>query len=536
MNPKIRVAVLLDGRGLPAWQSYIVEQLRASDYATVDLLLLVGDGSPEGHRKPFLYRAFAKRDARRPVAAPDACAKTDIENWMPGIERLRFPQGTAPTSRDGPAMEQIIGEIGTRELDLILAFSGLRRIDELASIAKQGVWFYRHGYRQMACEDGQTVGFWEVVKRRPFVYSSLNRRLPGSPDEVLYDSFSPVNHLSHFTTRNEHLWKIQSFVPRVLRRLHRGSSDSNDKRTNEEDAACIPLSSLRLLAGLTSYAFWRVRQKRARKIYSRRWILLFTRGAPEDWSGYRKLVPPKGRFWADPHVLRRDGGDYVFFEDASLEAWRGHLSVMCLSANASEPEVRKIIERPYHLSYPFLLEWKGETWIIPESGENRTVEAYRCREFPFRWEYSHCLMKDVSAYDATLFQHDGIWWMFANVREHEGASTWDELCLFYADDPLSESWRPHPMNPIVSDVRQARPGGPLFCRDGRIFRPSQNSSYRYGYGLNINEVLELSETGYRERVVERIEPNWDRNVQGIHSYSAIDGLAVVDAIYRSRKP
>jgi hypothetical protein len=122
------------------------------------------------------------------------------------------------------------------------------------------------------------------------------------------------------------------------------------------------------------------------------------------------------------------------------------------------------------------------------------------------------------------------------VREHEGASTWDELCLFYADDPLSESWRPHPMNPIVSDVRQARPGGPLFCRDGRIFRPSQNSSYRYGYGLNINEVLELSETGYRERVVERIEPNWDRNVQGIHSYSAIDGLAVVDAIYRSRRP
>ena len=31
------------------------------------------------------------------------------------------------------------------------------------------------------------------------------------------------------------------------------------------------------------------------------------------------------------------------------------------------------------------------------------------------------------------------------------------------------------MNPIVSDVRSARPGGALFRRNGVLYRPGQNS-------------------------------------------------------------
>ena len=130
--------------------------------------------------------------------------------------------------------------------------------------------------------------------------------------------------------------------------------------------------------------------------------------------------------------------------------------------------------------------------MIPESAENRTIELYRFRVFPDDLEFVHILMENVEAYDATLEEYNGLWWMFANVKPHAGASSWDELCLFYSDSPISSTWHPHPLNPVVSDVRCARPAGNLFVQDIYLYRPSQNSSHRYGYGLNINRILDLT--------------------------------------------
>ena len=173
-------------------------------------------------------------------------------------------------------------------------------------------------------------------------------------------------------------------------------------------------------------------------------------------------------------------------------------------------------------------------YLIAETAENRTIEVYKCKNFPDDWEFECKLMENVFAYDATLFEHNDMWWLFANIREHECASTWDELCLFSSDDPLSDDWQPHPMNPIVSDVRSARPAGKLFHKDGRIYRPSQNSSFRYGYALNFSEILELTKTTYKERVVECLEPDWDPSILGLHTFSASGELTVVDAIHRTR--
>jgi len=172
--------------------------------------------------------------------------------------------------------------------------------------------------------------------------------------------------------------------------------------------------------------------------------------------------------------------------------------------------------------------------MIPETAQNRTVEVYKCKNFPNEWELECKLMKNVFAYDATLFEHNDTWWLFANISEHDSASTWDELCLFSSDNPLSDDWQPHPMNPIVSDIRSARPAGKIFRKNGRIYRPSQNSSCRYGYALNFSEILELTKTTYKERVVECLEPDWDPSIIGLHTFSASGELTVIDAIHRTR--
>jgi hypothetical protein len=278
----------------------------------------------------------------------------------------------------------------------------------------------------------------------------------------------------------------------------------------------------------------RARARVLEKVSREQWLLLYAFGAapPEDFGTFKQLAPPPDKFWADPFVVVRDGRYYVFFEEYLYSTNRAHLSVLELDADGLVGAPVRIIERPYHLSYPHLFDYGGELYLIPESKGNRTIEVYRCTEFPYGWELATVLMEDIEAVDATLLEHGGRWWLFANVVENAGSSSWDELCLFSAESPLSRHWTPHPLNPIVSDVKRSRPAGPIFRRDGRLYRPSQDSARCYGYGFHINEITELTPTRYSERIVRSIEPNWDPAIYATHTFMSEHGLTVIDGMRR----
>ncbi len=201
--------------------------------------------------------------------------------------------------------------------------------------------------------------------------------------------------------------------------------------------------------------------------------------------------------------------------------------------NYSDPEV--VLDKPYHLSYPFIFEHESELYMIPESAENRTVELYKCVDFPLRWEFQMNLMEQVTAVDATLIFHQDKWWMFANITENEGASSWDELFLFSSDDLFSQNWTPHPLNPIVSDCKSSRPAGKIFIESGTLYRPSQNCSNHYGYGFNISEITTLNDEHYAETIVSKVTPDWDKNIIGTHTFNRAGSLHIIDAIYKRRK-
>jgi hypothetical protein len=133
-----------------------------------------------------------------------------------------------------------------------------------------------------------------------------------------------------------------------------------------------------------------------------------------------------------------------------------------------------------------------------------------------------------------MCEHDGRWYLFTGVSE-AGGSSCDELFLFVADTPIGP-WTPHPMNPIVSDVRRARPGGPLFRRDGVLYRPAQNSEKFYGHSLVIFEVTELAPDRYAERFAYRIEPDWLPNIHGCHTIAVANDLMVLDCKTMRMRP
>jgi hypothetical protein len=197
---------------------------------------------------------------------------------------------------------------------------------------------------------------------------------------------------------------------------------------------------------------------------------------------------------------------------------------------------RVILECPWHLSYPFVFHFRGRILMVPESEAANRVELYEAVDFPHRWKRAAVLLDSLPAADATLFEQDGTWWMFASVRAAApgaGGSNWDDLHLFHADTPLGP-WRPHPQNPVKMDVRAARSAGRLFRADGRLLRPAQNCARTYGGSLVLCEIERLDRYAYRERVVVEVSADRLPGSHGLHTLSFGKRLAMVDGKYRRR--
>ncbi len=266
------------------------------------------------------------------------------------------------------------------------------------------------------------------------------------------------------------------------------------------------------------------------------WIILAGRHLAYpaiDWQSLIPLIPPKDRYWGDPFPWQHNGCNYVFIEEKLYSTRRGRIACLELDANGALVSRQVVLERPYHLSYPFLFEHEGGLYMLPETAEHRAVELYRCIHFPNQWEFVKDLLGDIYAADATLLEHAGRYWLFANVKT-PGGSSLDALHLFSSDDLLRGEWHPHPANPVVQDLASARPAGRIFLQDGRLIRPAQDSSRRYGGALKFQHILTLTERGYSEVTERTFSPAGSRYL-ATHTFNQAGDLTLVDAVLRRPK-
>jgi hypothetical protein len=252
------------------------------------------------------------------------------------------------------------------------------------------------------------------------------------------------------------------------------------------------------------------------------------------WPAFHSLIPTKDRYWADPFIVICQNQYYVFIEEKMYATGRGRIACLTLDEEGNLKSHQLVLERPYHLSYPFIFEVRGEIYMLPETAQHRTLEIYRCVRFPDQWELAATLMTNIYAVDATLLEYKNKWWLFANVKE-KGGSSLNALHLFYSDDPLSNRWTRHPLNPIVHDIHSARPAGRIFMHDENLIRPSQDNSCRYGYAIKFNRIVKLSETEYEEITEASFEPPSRTKILATHTFNQANDLTVIDAVNRRWK-
>jgi hypothetical protein len=546
----LRIGIMLDSYVSSAWVAKTIEDIQASGFARIELVVLntppVREKPPLGkrlrnHWKLTLYYRYEQWDYKRNKVEPDSKATTDLSPLLRDVPSITVhPLRKGFTDR---IPEDELEAIRSHNLDVLFRF-GFRIIrGGILAAARYGVWSFHHD-DNLEYRGGPPL-FWEIYEQNP-VSGTILQILTDSLDggHVIYRGHSSTDKSSLYRSRNPIYWKTAEYALRRLRDLNdRGVEYIESLPTYREDAPYTrgiyrtpdALQMAKFLARL----FYR---SLAARLSSRlhgshpQWFLATRRRTPargfDDPTGYKLMLPPKDRFYADPFLFEKDGKTYLFLEDLRYSEGRALISCCELNPDGTHGPIVEVLRRPYHLSYPFLFEENGQIYMIPETKGNRTVELYRATNFPNEWALESVLLDNIYAVDATIHQSEGKYWMFVGISNGR-YSNCDELGIYFAD-ALQGPWKPHPANPVISDVRRARPAGALFRDQGRLIRPSQDCAKAYGYAIVFSEVITLSETEYDERPIARLDPDWVKGNLGTHTYTRTGQFEVIDGNFAAK--
>lgn len=219
-------------------------------------------------------------------------------------------------------------------------------------------------------------------------------------------------------------------------------------------------------------------------------------------------------FVADPFFALQNGNYYLFFEVLCGDQKKGVIAY-ATSKNGYDWNYRKIIlTEPFHLSYPYIFQWENDWYMIPETNEDFSVRLYKAARFPDEWVYVGNILSGYDYVDPSIFRKNGKWWMFVSTTKS------NVLNLYYSEE-LASGWIPHPMNPLIkSNPHISRPAGRILQYENRYYRFAQDVSPIYGKQVFAFEILELTETNYREKEIENnpfisgSKEGW--NAEGMH--------------------
>jgi hypothetical protein len=203
---------------------------------------------------------------------------------------------------------------------------------------------------------------------------------------------------------------------------------------------------------------------------------------------------------ADPFIIKANGRWYMFMEVVSQITWRGEIAYASSDDGFNWQYGSLVLQEPFHMSYPYVFEWQGEHYMIPETGAAREVRLYKASRFPDRWEYVSTLLDGMRAVDSSIFRHEDRWWLFTDC----GADHCNPTLRLYSASELEGPWTEHPSSPIDQTIRTGRPGGRVVSVDGKLVRFTQYATLdpKEVREVNALEILELTESDYQERMAD----------------------------------
>ena len=546
LNNKLSVAILVDSSIIPNWLFKTINRINDSQYASVKLMIEKDSAYKESKSFNKLgYNLYQKLESILFKFQPNALEEKRIEDLNDKINSIKVKVDVSNTLEK--ISESDIKKISSLNVDIIINLGFNQLSGKIFSVPKYGIW--ELDFTDPSKYRGKLKGFWELMNNEGELGSTLSiLNEDRDKNKILFTSFSLTDDNSVNRGLSDNIWKSSAFITRKLKELYTlGEGDFNARleKFNSfprfySDKYYETPGNIKALYLISRHLIKFILDIKIKPIFKfEQWVLFYLFKEDESLAtsfyNYKKILPPKDRFWADPQIIFNNDKYFIFVEEYIYKKNKAHLSVFELTKDGEITKPVIILDKPYHLSFPYMFEFENNYYMVPETSPNKTIDLYKCTNFPYQWDFVQTLMEGVAAVDTVIQHHDGKWWMFTNIMEVEGSNLLDELFLFSSDSIFSKTWNPHPLNPIVSDVKSARGAGQIFPYKGNLFRPAQNCANTYGYGMTINKIIKWNEDEYEEEIVNSINPDWEKSIIATHTLTFAGGLSMVDARAWRRK-
>lgn len=405
---------------------------------------------------------------------------------------------------------------------------------KILNVSKFGLLSFHHG--DNSWNRGGPPGFWEVfLKKRKsgFIVQICTKKLDDGI--VLFKGEIPTKG-TYLKNRNnlnlisyQYLENILEFVykhKKLPKQIIVDTSKSKLYKTPNIKISIIYFLHItfKFLAGTISKKLFRS------KVI---WNIAYSR---KNWKeldidNLMTIENPNGRFFADPFLISKDSMQHIFVEDFSLSQNKG--SISCISISKSGEKItKKVIEENFHLSFPFIFVYKDNYYMIPESLEDQSIRLYKCKKFPYEWEYSHNLIENINAVDSIIFYKNSQWWLLTNTCYDKSKDYNSRMHIFSSDSPISKNWIEHQKNPVIFNSDFARNGGLIF-ENGKIYRVCQKYGFKkYGKEIFLREIVKIDNKSFEEKPINLISPEKSKRYDCIHHLSSNKEFSVIDFVYK----
>ena len=401
---------------------------------------------------------------------------------------------------------------------------------------KFGIWFLDHNVK-----DNSYIGFYDCLYNKETTTSLLFKKsfLKDKISTNCLDK-SNLNNKINFWLRNRQfiIDKSSNLVSKNLNRIFYDLKFDNLKLNVNKKPFEIKLVYL-FYYFLKKYLFYLINRI---NLFKNKNISLWSLHISANKKNFIKnlkstinqsirIKPPKNSEWADPFIFSHKNKDYVFFENNDLIVNKGKISCAELHQNTLI-NIKDILNLKFHLSYPFIWKYRGNFYLIPETSEKKSIHIWKAKKFPDQWIFFKTLLKNEFCCDTTILQ-DNLKnnWLLTNKSNDNSNDPNNELYVYKIIGNFKKLI-PHKLNPVITDCLTARNGGKLLSQK-QLLRPSQiNDSSGYGIGLNINKVISLNLSSYKEKIIKKIIPNKIKNTNGLHHINNSKKHIIFDVRYK----
>lgn len=263
-----------------------------------------------------------------------------------------------------------------------------------------------------------------------------------------------------------------------------------------------------------------------------------------------EFKPKNKRYWiADPFLFDYEKSTYLFFEMYDRVKRKGLLGYSEIDSKGEITEPRIILEEKYHLSFPYVFEFEGEIYIMPESADNLSISLYKSIRFPDLWQKINIFDKIYSCDTIWIFKEHKYFKMLTSEMFQPAPKGKLHSCyvrnkLFALKDKKINEIDEEDFQYVGEGDYGIRNAGACFYDGNNQIRPGQDCTEGiYGKGLVfflIDSLEPYNEREIRSLSVKELDHHLKRKgketLVGVHTYNVSSKYEVIDFSFMETVP